>query len=159
MSVFQQVHFWFSGLYPIRSFLWTSSKRFYFENLRSSLFCWKTSNLSSTSSPLIVRLSFAFKFNGKTLWRGHTCPTSITLNYGRAPHRASTSIRHMLNIFLFGLFRLRPLECEPFATHLSASWSNLLLLLSEGVESLSTSFLHGWNIKPSSSSSPRLWFH
>lgn len=30
MSVFQQVHFWFSWLYPSWSFLWTSSKRFYF---------------------------------------------------------------------------------------------------------------------------------
>lgn len=53
----------------------------------------------------------------------------------------------MLNIFLFGLFRLQPLECEPGTRHLSASCENLLLL-SESVYSLSTIILHGWNIKP-----------
>lgn len=56
----------------------------------------------------------------------------------------------MLNIFLFGLFRFQPLECEPSTRHLSASCWNLLLL-SESVYSLSTIILHGWNIKSFSS--------
>lgn len=70
--------------------------------------------------------------------------------------QSDASIRHMSDIFPFGLLsQRRPplLECRWFTAHLPASCCNLLRLLSEGAGSLSVSLLHAWNIEYSSSSS------
>lgn len=95
---------------------------------------------------------FTSHFHVRIPRHGQIWSIYITLNYHRAPHNCALThfIQHMLNIFLFGLFRFQPLECEPGTRHLSASCWNLLLL-SESVYSLSTIILHGWNIKPFSS--------